>query len=170
MNLRFETIDLETYGALAVEFRRDSYVTSFGSDEAFVRMGPDAYTEWLRHRILAYPELHVHVWLGAEVVGQIEARPSKADSQLGLVNLFYVKPCHRRLGVGGALDTYVGRVFMKQGRSRLQLSVSPSNQPAWAFYRRRGYRYLGPQKDAGKVHRMERQLALHREPTAALRL
>ncbi len=159
MNLRFQTIDLEAHGELAARYREDSYVVSFGSAEGFERMGAQAYLEWLRHQIEAYPAGHVHVWLGEDIVGQIEARPHKTDPTIGYVNLYYVAPGHRRRGIGGVLDDYVTRHFSRQGRTQIHLSVSPTNEPAWAFYLDRGYVDCGQREDSPEVHRMERRLA-----------
>ena len=61
--LDFRPIDLSRHGALAIEFRRDSYVCSFGSDEIFVaENGADGrgYIDWLRVRLQQFPEGHVH--------------------------------------------------------------------------------------------------------------
>ena len=158
MQLRFQTIDISAHGDVAAQFREDSYVASFGSPRGFQKLGEGAYLEWLKHRVEAYPAGHVHVWRGDAIVGQIEARPHKQKSDLGYVNLYYVAPQFRRMGIGSALDAYVTSHFSEQGRTRVQLSVSPSNESAWAFYLRQGYKDQGRREDSPEVHRMERLL------------
>lgn len=55
--VKFVPIDLDADGALCVRFRRDSFVSSFGSDDAFVRdNGEQKYLDWLRARICEFPE------------------------------------------------------------------------------------------------------------------
>ena len=89
---------------------------------------------------------------------------------IGFVNLYYVAPSHRRGGIGGALDDYVVGHFSRQGRTRIQLSVSPTNEPAWAFYLSRGYVDCGQREDSPEVHRMERRLAASMRSVASVRI
>ena len=159
MQLEFQTIDLNAHGAQAAKFREDSYVASFGSAQGFQKMGTPAYLEWLKHRIEAYPGGHVHVWHGRDLVGQIEARPHKQKADLAYVNLYYVAPKFRRMGIGRALDAYATEHFRDLGRTRVQLSVSPTNTAAWSFYLTLGYQDKGQRADSPEVHRMERLLS-----------
>ena len=110
--LHFHPIDLSRHGELAIEFRRDSYVCSFGDDQIFVEEnGADGsgYLEWLRLRLAQFPEGHVHAWRGDEIVGQIEMM---IGSRAGYINLFYLRPDARGFGLGDELHDYAVAVLL----------------------------------------------------------
>jgi len=150
--LSFRTIDLERDAQTAVTFRRDSYLCSFATDEAFAVEG---YLPWLRERIARQPLGHVHAWSGQQIVGQLEMIVQATSPPTGYVNLFYLAPECRGLGLGVALHEYVVE-FMRQGGVELaSLSVSPTNARALAYYRKHGWRDRGPRPDDASVRRME---------------
>jgi ribosomal protein S18 acetylase RimI-like enzyme len=68
----------------------------------------------------------------------------QAEPRIGYVNLFYLIPEMRGSGAGAALHEYALTIFAKHGVERMQLSVSPTNLRAIAFYRKHGWRDLGP--------------------------
>jgi len=153
--LDFRPIDLSRHGALAVEFRRDSYVCSFGSDQIFVEEnGADGrgYLDWLRLRLQQFPEGHVHTWLGEEIVGQIEMIIGPRG---GYINLFYLRPDARGHGLGDELHDYAVAVLQRQRVGVAGLSVSPTNVRAVRYYERHGWRNLGPRPGAVHVHELE---------------
>src|SRR6185295_9645749 len=155
--LSFKTIDLSLNTDTTVAFRRDSYVCSFGSDQAFGNA--DDYLAWLKDRIASQPAGHVHVWDGTKIIGQMEMLLQQTTPVRGYVNLFYLVPEARRQGIGAALHAYFLE-FMRGGGARLaRLSVSPSNVQALAYYRKQGWSDLGPRPDDGTVHLMEIHLA-----------
>jgi ribosomal protein S18 acetylase RimI-like enzyme len=155
--VRFVPIDLDAHGADCVRFRRDSFVTSFGSNEAFIReSGADGatYLAWLAERIREFPDGFVQVWDGASLVGQIEMRP-KGTPPIGYVNLFYLVPDVRGTSLGDALHDYVLGVLRREGIRTAQLSVSPTNARARSYYRKHGWRDLGPRPGHYNVNLME---------------
>jgi GNAT superfamily N-acetyltransferase len=143
--LRFAPIDLAANGSEAVAFRVDSFEVSFGSAEAFLsewgRRG-ERYLDHLRARMSELPGSCVHVWLGSELVGQVELRGGREDPSEGYVNLYYLIPEKRGTGLGAALDHHAISWFTSQGLSRAALGVSPSNERAIRFYLKHG----GPTK------------------------
>jgi ribosomal protein S18 acetylase RimI-like enzyme len=144
--VRFDTIDLARDADTCVAFRRDSYVCSFGTDQRFVSTGNgiEGYLEFLRERIARFPQGHVHVRQGSEIVGQMEMRTLDDEPPTGYVNLFYLVPAARGSGLGSALQQYA-REFFRSGGARLaRLSVSPSNHRAVAYYLKHSWRALGP--------------------------
>ena len=166
--LEFRTIDLAKHRELACRFRRDSYVASFGDSDAFD--GPDGdgateYLTWLERRIQSFPAGQVHAWAGDEVVGQIEAIPrtraGEGDAPFGYINLYYLSPKWRGQGLGRQLETYVNRLFRDMGIERLILSVSPTNNAAWNFYLREGWKDCGPNPKSPEVHLMEKSISLN---------
>lgn len=140
-DLRFCTIDLLRDAELAVAFRRDSYVCSFGSDEAFGEV--DSYLDWLRDRIALQPRGHVHVWQGQSIIGQLEMLIQPTTPVRGYINLFYLVPAARGRGFGDALHDYAFE-FMRAGAATLaRLSVSPGNARAISYYLKHSWRDLG---------------------------
>lgn len=152
---QFLPIDLARHVALCVAFRRDSYVCSFGSDQLFIEEnGADAhgYIEWLGARIAQFPEGHVHVWQRAQIIGQVEMTISPSA---GYINLFYLRPDARGLGLGGALHDYAVALLQRHHIPVAGLSVSPTNQRALKYYQRHGWRDQGPRAGAPHVHELE---------------
>jgi ribosomal protein S18 acetylase RimI-like enzyme len=157
--LSFRTIDLERQADLCVAFRRDSYVCSFGTDEAFFSTGGvDGYLEWLKEGIVRHPAGHVHVWQGDRIIGQLEMQIGTWAPPSGYVSLFYLVPEQRGQNLGGALQRYAEEFMRAGGARRARLSVSPSNARALAYYRKHGWRDLGPREGDSSVHLMELDL------------
>lgn len=156
--LSFRPIDLERHADRCIAFRRDSFVSSFGTDEAFVeKCGADGagYIAWLREHRAAFPDGFVHVWDGDTLVGQMEMRV-RDDPQIGYVNLFYLIAAVRGRGLGDQLHEYALRFFRGRDVATIQLSVSPTNRRALAYYQKHGWRDLGPRPGREQVHLMER--------------
>lgn len=153
--LQFRPIDVSRHAELSVEYRRDSYVCSFGSDALFVEEnGADGsgYLEWLKARVAHFPEGHVHAWLGSEIVGQIEM---VIGPTLGYINLFYLRPDARSRGFGSQLHDYAVALLQRHGIGVAGLSVSPTNERALRYYERNGWRDLGARAGAEHVHEMQ---------------
>jgi ribosomal protein S18 acetylase RimI-like enzyme len=136
-----------------VEFRRDSYVCSFGDAAGF---DEEKYLAWLTCRIAEFPQGHLHVWQNDRIVGQIEMRP-RGTPAVGYISLFYLIPHARGSGLSEALHNHAVEVFGSLGILKLQLSVSPSNSRAVAFYRKHGWQDLGLRPGHDNVHLMELQ-------------
>ena len=75
------------------------------------------------------------------------------------MNLFYLIPEHRGTGIAGELDRYAEEFFRGLGVRMARLSVTPSNTRALKYYRKNGWKLLGPHSDypdvvmMGKVYR-----------------
>jgi GNAT superfamily N-acetyltransferase len=159
--LRFVPIDLDSTAAMAVAFRTDSFVCSFGSAERFLEpdgKGGERYLVWLRQRMESMPGSCVHVFDGDDIVGQIEMGRFKSEPAVGYVYLYYLVPSYRSRGLGRHLDDYATRFLRGLGFRRARLNVSPSNLPAMRFYLKNGWRDLGPGQDHPEVHGMEKRL------------
>lgn len=157
---RFLTIQLPRDADTCVRFRRDSYACSFSGPERFDRdCGQDGglYLDWLAARIAEFPSGFVHVWERGEIIGQMEMR-ARRSPPFGYINLFYLVPGVRGSGLGQSLHDYALSLFTGLGIARLQLSVSPSNLRAIAFYRKHGWHDLGPREGDQEIHVMELSL------------
>lgn len=151
--LTFRTIDLARDAETAVAFRRDSYACSFGSDERFGEVAE--YLDWLRERVARHPTGHVHVWQGQVIVGQMEMLVHASTPPRGYVNLFYLVPEARGRGLGDVLHEHCLQLLHAGGARTARLSVSPSNVRALAYYRKHGWRDLGPRPEDESVRLME---------------
>ena len=154
--LIFKPIDLHVHASVCVAFRRDSYICSFGEDGFFNEEGPDGvhYIEWLRLRTAKFPDGHVHAWLGDQIVGQLEMHILQ-EPRRGYVNLFYLIEEVRGTGVSGELQGYAMDFMRRHGVPIAQLSVSPANSRALAFYRKHGWRDLGLRPGRDNVNLLE---------------
>jgi ribosomal protein S18 acetylase RimI-like enzyme len=154
----FTPIDLARHAELCIQFRRDSYRCSFpdGAQRFNQENGEDGqgYLDWLRERIAELPQGCVHVLQGQQIVGQIEMR-LRQKVQMGYINLFYLIPEVRGIGLGDELQRYAVKVFQELGVDKAQLSVSPTNDQAMAYYRKHGWHDLGQRSDNPNVHLME---------------
>jgi GNAT superfamily N-acetyltransferase len=168
--LIFLPIDLEKHGEIAMVFREDSYVASFGDAKLFDR---DTYLTWLQNRLDQFRDGHVHVWRNDQIVGQIEARPRmpqnpvfthkpnrKPEPQnMGYVNLYYLTHEWRGKGIAGALDEYVVAYLLAEGCTRARLTVSETNPRAIRFYTKYGWQNAGTRADHPQAMFMEKILA-----------
>jgi ribosomal protein S18 acetylase RimI-like enzyme len=154
--LVFQPIDLHAHASVCVVFRRDSYLCSFGRDGFFDEAGPDGaeYIEWLRARAVRFPDGHVHAWYGDKIVGQMEMHILE-EPRRGYVNLFYLVREMRGMGVSHELQGYAMAFMRRHGVQLAQLSVSPTNARALAFYRKQGWRDLGLRPGRDDVNLME---------------
>lgn len=155
--LVFKPIDLDAHASVCVAFRRDSFICSFGADDFFREAGPKGvdYIARLRLRTARFSDGYVHVWHGDEIVGQMEMQVME-DPRRGYVNLFYLVEAMRGAGVSGELQDYAMGFMRRQGVQVAQLSVSPTNARALAYYRKHGWRDLGLRPGRDNVNLMER--------------
>jgi ribosomal-protein-alanine N-acetyltransferase len=150
--LSFRPIDLRVDLESAVRFRRDSFVCSFGDDSRFDEA---QYVTWLKAKQARDPWLAVHVVQGGQLVGQMEFDAYKPEPWVGYVNLYYLAPSYRGLGLATQLDAYASDYLQKSGFASAYLSVSPTNARALHFYARQGWHDAGPRP--GDVRRIHKQ-------------
>jgi ribosomal protein S18 acetylase RimI-like enzyme len=156
MRLVFRPIDLDAHASACVAFRRDSFICSFGEDGFFNEAGPDGvrYIERLRLRIIKFPDGYVHIWDGDKIVGQMEMQILEKPPR-GYINLFYLVEEMRGAGVSGELQDNAMDFMRRHGVQIAQLSVSPTNTRALAFYCKHGWRDLGMRPGRDNVNLME---------------
>jgi len=151
--LSFEPIDPASGLALAIRFRRDTFVCSFGDDRRFDEA---EYVRWVEARFARDPWLAVHVLLDGQTVGQIEFDTYRPRPWIGYVNHYYLTPEQRGRGLATQLDDYATEFLRKRGFANAYLSVSPSNARALRFYARHGW--LDGGAWPGGVRRMEKEI------------
>ena len=135
------TVDLDKHFETCMEFRRDSYFTSFGTHSGFE---PEMrnYRERMENRIYLLPEGNCHLWHDHRIIGQCEMKLIEA-SDVGYISLFYLIPEYRHQGIGRLLHEHAIKVFTELGKRSLQLSVSMSNFQALTFYKKHGWHNSG---------------------------
>jgi GNAT superfamily N-acetyltransferase len=126
-NVTFTSIDLSRHADLCVCFRRDAYHCSFpnGAERFNQENGRDSekYLAWLQKQTAEFPEGCVHVLENGRIVGQIEM---SLRSRLGYVNLFYLIPEARWIGIGDELHRYAIAKFKQLGISNHEFARSPN--------------------------------------------
>ena len=156
--LAFLPIDLARHAAVCVDFRRDMYLASFGTEAGLEEeMGPDAslYLAQLARRLEQLPEGNAHLWRHGEIAGQTEMSLLDEEPGVGYVHLFYVAPGERGRGLGRLLHQHAAAVFTARGMRRMRLSVGARNEAAIAFYRAAGWRRVGPRAHREPMDVME---------------
>jgi 8-oxo-dGTP diphosphatase len=157
----FKTIDLIQDREICIQFRRDSFVASFGPDEKTwpQKFNAEDYMEWLKSKQDNEPSNAVHVWLDHAIIGQLELGRLREAPEIGYVNLYYLAPAYRGKAYSKLLELYVERILKSRGHEKARLSVSPTNLRALAYYRKHGWKEMGERKDMPGVVQMEKNLS-----------
>ncbi|WP_181350287.1 GNAT family N-acetyltransferase [Thalassobacillus sp. CUG 92003] len=151
--ISFHTIDPARQRKLIIQFRKDSFVASFGHTDDF---GSEAaYIKWMSEKVKRFPNGFVLVWQGGEPIGQLELQIKVFQGiQIGYVSLYYLIPSARGKGAGHILHEYAMSFFNSCGVKEYHLRVAPSNERARRFYKKSGLVDMYPEFD-GKVMRMK---------------
>ncbi|WP_308639555.1 GNAT family N-acetyltransferase [Paenibacillus silvisoli] len=150
--MHFQPIDVTKHRKFIIPFRRDSFIVSFGSDKDFGN--EEEYIDWVDAKSRQFPEGFVLAMENEIPIGQLELTIIEHnDSKIGYVNLYYLIPEKRGIGLGKALHQYALQFFGNNGVQEYHLRVSPSNQNACKFYHKNGMQQIGFEQD-GKVIRM----------------
>lgn len=145
-NLKFFKIDFNKDRDIAIQFRADSFIVSFGSDASFWGDDGKRADEYIETISARDPKEFgaFHVWMDEIIVGQVELGLIGSDKSWGYVYLYYLKPDKRGQGLAKYLDDFAQDQFLKWGVNRAKLSVSPNNERAIKFYQKRGWVDKGP--------------------------
>jgi len=161
--LTFLPIQLPTNADICLQFTTDAFVCSFGDDSRFLcgthhYLRPDQYLRWLQSKVSSDPESAVHVWMGSEIIGQMELGAYRHDPTVGYVHLYYLVPHARGKHLSEPLDRYASTYLSRKGYSRAFLSVTKSNERARRYYQKMGWKESGPSPDDPEVVIMEKGL------------
>ena len=150
--MEFIPIDIHKHREVIIPFRRDSFIVSFGTDEG---LGDEnTYLDWVQQRSAIYPNGFVLVVEDGVPIGQLELNVKEyEEKEIGYVNLYYLVPEKRGMGLGSFLHEYAIQFFKEHGVKEYHLRVSPTNEQAIAFYNKNGMQKLKVEMD-GKVIRM----------------
>lgn len=151
--MEFVPIDVSKHKEYVIPFRRDSFIVSFETDEDF---GDERqYLEWLKQQSMRNPNGSVLVVDNGNPIGQLELTIKEYEGNtIGYVNLYYLIPEKRGMGIGSFLHNYALEFFRENKVSEYHLRVSPSNKQAIAFYKKKGMKEMKLEM-GGKVVRMK---------------
>ncbi|MBB2479632.1 GNAT family N-acetyltransferase [Bacillus sp. APMAM] len=150
--MKFIPIDVNKHQKYVVPFRKDSFIVSFGSDKDF---GDETeYLDWLKKQIAKNPKGFVLAVENEQPIGQLELTMKIYEGkEIGYVNLYYLIPEKRGVGLGAQLHHYAINFFKGNNVNEYHLRVSTTNEHALAFYSKNGMRVIQSEMD-GKVIRM----------------
>ncbi|MCA0992122.1 GNAT family N-acetyltransferase [Pseudalkalibacillus hwajinpoensis] len=150
--LDFKTINLSKHRDVAIKFRKDSFLVSFGDLNEFG--DENEYVKRLEEKIDEFPNGFVMVEKEGECIGQLELSVKEYEGRkIGYVNLYYLVPEFRGKGIGKELHQYASNFFTGNDLNEFHLRVSPSNSTALKFYHKLGMEKIGTELD-GKVIRL----------------
>ena len=150
--MEFIPIDIDKHRDYILPFRKDSFMVSFGTDEG---LGDGQhYLNWIHQHVQNNPKGFVLVMDNAVPIGQLELTVKEyKGKEIGYVNLYYLVPEKRGMGLGSRLHAYAIEYFKACGLSEYHLRVSPTNTHALTFYKKNGMKSIDVEFD-GKVIRM----------------
>lgn len=137
-----KAIDLSTDSAICVNFRVDSFISSFGHADDFWgadRQGDRRYLEWLETKLADLPGSCCHLWHNSSIVGQYEYGLSEDDDGEAHLHLLYITSHMRSRRLGRRLLACAERSMVAHGFRRARLRVSTSNEAAIRFYQGNGW-------------------------------
>ncbi|MEJ2766248.1 GNAT family N-acetyltransferase [Photobacterium sp. MCCC 1A19761] len=142
-DIHFRPIDLSRDFQTCHDFRRDSYVCSFGTDDGYAQ-SVIGYQERMQQRLDQPGWFYIHLWQGEQIIGQLEFRAFSDVAGYGYVHLIYLIPACRGRGIADLAQTFIANTLKHQGCKGALLSVSRTNTRAVKHYQRWGWRYLKP--------------------------
>ncbi len=156
-DLVFKPIELNQDRDLFLAFLRDTHMCSFGSLDGFAN---DAESEEyliarIAKKLMDKPNSGLHVWKNEQIVGQLQMGQF-VDPSIGYINLLYVVPEWRGIGIASVIEDYASAYFEGQGFQSARLSVAIANHRAIRFYLKKGWKVLGPREDQPSVQNMEK--------------
>ncbi|MBA8783300.1 MULTISPECIES: N-acetyltransferase [Aeromonas] len=100
---------------------------------------------------------YLHVWVGEQLVGQLEFRSFSDEPETGYVQLIYLFPEYRGTGLAAELQAYIRQQLLGAGCKWALLSVSRTNLRALNHYRRSGWTFLrsNPKHEETDFYRLE---------------
>ena len=124
-DLVFRPIDLHQHREIFLAFIRDTHLCSFGSMDGFSDdiHGEELLVERIRKRLIDEPLSCLHVWKNEQIVGQLHLGQF-VDPDVGYINLLYVVPECRGMGIASLIEDYASAFLQGQGFQSARLSVA----------------------------------------------
>lgn len=161
IELRFQPMgrEIDQY----IKYRKDAWEVVYGSLEGF-----DGSGFWMdaQNTMGPDPEAMVVAYDGVTPAGMLQLSPDRdAKKGVGYIPFIYLREEYRSKGLGIQLIGQAISFYQRLGRTKLQLSVAPTNTHAIAFYQKYGFTQVGKTRGRfGKLLLMEKNIALPQLP------
>ena len=127
-----------------IRYRRDAWQVVYGTLQGF-----DGSGFWLdaQRSIGPDPMAMAVGYLHGTPAGMIQLNPARdASKGVGYIPFVYLREQFRHQGLGIQLIGHAVSFYRKLGRTKLQLSVAPTNENALGFYRKYGFTQVKKQR------------------------
>ncbi len=146
-----------------IRYRGDAWQVVYGNLNGF-----DGSGFWLdaQRTIGPDPEAMVVGYLAEKPVGMIQLSPDRdKDKGVGYIPFLYLREPFRHQGLGIQLIGHAVSFYRKLGRTKLQLSVAPTNENAIRFYCKYGFRQIHKHRGRfGHLLLMEKDISWPKPP------
>lgn len=141
-----------------IRYRKDAWQVVYGNLNGF-----DGSGFWLDAQQTMGPDpaaMEVG-YLDGRAAGMIQLSPRRdAEKGVGYIPFLYLREPYRHQGLGIQLIGHAVSFYRKLGRTRLQLSVAPTNEKALGFYHKFGFRQVKKHRGRfGYLLLMEKDIA-----------
>ena len=151
MDLVYRPVDLKRDLPVAISFRKDTHLISFGDtkqfDQAQLIRAFNAFQA-------DFPEFFLHIWFDDKIIGQLEFRSgltSDKGERYGYINLIYIAAEYRKLGFGQQVHDFMLTKMKNDGCAYACLRYLPLNQTAERFYLRNHWQAEGQVTERGQL-------------------
>ena len=147
-----------------IRYRSDAWQVVYGSLQGFD--GPGFWLDAQR-TMGPDPEAMAVGYLDRRPAGMIQLNPDRDSHKgVGYIPFLYLREPYRYQGLGIELIGHAVSFYRRRGRTKLQLSVAPTNESALRFYRRYGFTQVKKQRGRfGHLLLMEKDISLPKAPS-----
>ncbi len=127
-------------------YRQEAWRSIHGAEEPFPG---DAFYEAAKKAAEEMPGAVMVAMVGDEIAGLLQMDLERyAEEKAGYIPFCYMNADFRKRGLGIQLIGQAVVTFRPMGRDKLRLRCSPDNVLAERFYKRNGFRIIGPATDS----------------------
>lgn len=146
-----------------IRYRKDAWQVVYGNLNGF-----DGGGFWLdaQRTVGSDPEAMVVGYLDGRPVGMIQLSPDRdARKGVGYIPFLYIREEFRHQGLAIQLVGHAVSFYRRLGRTKLQLSVAPTNEKALGFYHKYGFHQVKKHPGRfGSLLLMEKDIAPPEKP------
>lgn len=157
MQLEFHPVDLNKHSQQSIEFRKDTWLASYGNLNDYSQNDTISWFEKLAEN---NPSGFIHVWFEQRIIGQLEFNCKLRDNQqkpFVYINLFYLIDEYRGQAAAELIHKYVLQQAISNQCEYAQLRYIPGNTRAEKYYLKHGWNKIG-EPDAMRGQLMQKEL------------